>query len=188
MNLVCRNVVNKVECPRFLSKRRFIMRLKMLSICCVALASLVGLAAPEASAAEKLSDILRRSKWDGIIGAWVDADTKGVAAKTTYAWKIKDRVIEITTKGANKETVALMGVNGKTGEVFLMGADSDGAASLGKWDTKDNGDAVLGTAFTSGDGQEGTLSIRHHLEDKDTMIVTVELPLPIKFKMIRVKR
>jgi hypothetical protein len=162
--------------------------MKMLSICCVTLASFVALAAPAASAADKLSDILRKSKWNGIIGTWVDAETKGAAAKTTYAWKIKDRVIEITTKAANKETVALMGVNAKTGEVFHMGADNDGGASLGKWDTKDNGDVVLGFAFTGGDGLDGTLSIRHHLEDKDTMIVTVELPEPIKVKMIRVKR
>ena len=58
-----------------------------------------------------------------------------------------------------------------------MSADSDGSSSFGKWVVDDkNGDAVLGIGYTSGDGLEGGLSIRHHLEDKDTMIVTIELP------------
>ncbi len=161
------------------------MRRTNLAICSVVFTSLIALAAPQASAAEKLSDVLREAKWDGIVGTWVDADTKGEAFKTIYAWKVKDRVIEITTKERSKESVALMGVNGKSGEVFHMGADSDGSSSLGTWQVKDNGDAVLGIVFTSGDGQEGALSIRHHLADKDTVVVTIELPQPIKFKLIR---
>jgi len=68
---------------------------------------------------------------------------------------------------------------------FTWGADSDGASSIGKWELEEIGDAVLGVAFTSGDGQVGALRIRHHLEDEDTMIGTIELPQPIKFKMIR---
>ena len=149
------------------------------------LAGVLTVTAPAANAAEKLSDVLREAKWDGIVGTWVDADTKGEAYKVTYAWKIEDRVIEISTKYGGKETVALMGVNGKTGDVYHMGADSDGTSSLGKWELEDNGDAVLGIVYTSGDGQEGALSIRHHQEDKDTVVVTIELPEPIKFKLIR---
>ena len=34
-------------------------------------------------------------------------------------------------------------------------------------------------------GEQGTLSIRHHWDDEDTLIVTIELPEPIKIKMIR---
>jgi len=139
------------------------------------------------TAAEKLSDILRNLQWDGIIGTWVDAETNGQVAKVTYSWKIKDRVIEVTSKGNELETVALMGVNAKNGEVFHLGADSAGGSSLGKWELADNGDAVLELLFTGGDGEQGVMTIRHHREDKDTIIVTFELPDPIKFKMIRAK-
>jgi hypothetical protein len=43
------------------------------------------ISASQIVAAEKLSDILRESKWDGIIGTWVDPATKGATVKTTYA-------------------------------------------------------------------------------------------------------
>ena len=135
----------------------------------------------------KLSDVLRRTKWDGIIGTWVDAESKGAAAKATYDWKIKDRAIEITTVRGEHQDVALMGVNGKTGGVFHMGADSDGGSSIGKWIVQDNGDVVLGLVYTSSTGQEGEVIIRHHLVDKNTMIVTIEAPQPMRFKMIRTK-
>ena len=40
-------------------------------------------------------------------------------------------------------------------------------------------------AFVTGAGVEGTLKIMQRLEDKDTLIVTVELPEPVTFKMVR---
>ena len=118
------------------------------------------------------------------IATWVDMDSRGTVLKTKYAWKIEDRVIEVTQYQGRKQDVGLMGVNGKTSEVFHMGAASDGTSSQGRWEVDENGDAVLGLAFTSGDDQEGVLSIRHHPVDEDTMIVTIELAQPIKFKMI----
>ncbi|MCM2369273.1 hypothetical protein [Aporhodopirellula aestuarii] len=138
-------------------------------------------------AADNLSEILRKHQWDGIVGTWVDAQTKGEISKVTYAWKIEERVIEVTSEGSGLESVSLMGVNARTGEVFHMGADSEGASSLGKWTIDEKGDAVLGLLFTAGDGEQGGLSIRHHREDQDTMIVTLELPEPTTVKMIRVK-
>ncbi|MCP4464219.1 MAG: hypothetical protein GY819_15615 [Planctomycetaceae bacterium] len=87
------------------------------------------------SANDNLRDLLRKSKWDGIIGTSVDQASNGDAPETTYAWKIKDRVIEVVTKEAEKESVALIGVNAKTHDVFQMGATSDGSSSLGNWRT-----------------------------------------------------
>ena len=89
----------------------------------------------------KMGEVLRESKLDRLVGTWVDEGTKGVAFKATFAWKIKDRVIEITTKEGSKESVALMGVNAKNGEVFHLGADSDGGSSLGKWTVNEDGSA-----------------------------------------------
>ena len=150
-------------------------------------ATLLLFATAQAPAADKLSDILRESKWDDIIGTWVDADTKG-DYKVTYAWKLADRVVEVNSKYRGVETVGLMGVNAKNGDVFHMGADSAGGSSLGKWDIEDNGDAVLSIVFTGGDGEQGSLNIRHHREDKDTVLVTLELPEPIKIKLVRAKK
>ena len=147
----------------------------------------VALAPVQTSAAEKLSDILQRHGWEEIVGKWVDAETKGNVYTVNYSWKIKDRVIEVATKGREMTTVGLMGVNAKTGEVFHMGADSTGGSSLGQWDIDDNGDAILGLLFTGADGEQGALSIRHRLEGKDTLIATVELPEPITLKLTRVK-
>ena len=151
----------------------------------IAFAGVLSLAHSHASA-ESLGELLRESNWDRVIGTWVDADTKGEVITTTYAWKIEDRVVEITTQEANKESVALMGVNAKSGEVFHMGADSEGASSLGKWEL-DGRDAVLGLVYTTGEGQEGALSIRHHLEDENTMSITIELPQPIRVTMVKEK-
>ncbi|MCP4080119.1 MAG: hypothetical protein GY743_07715 [Planctomycetaceae bacterium] len=95
------------------------------------------------SANDNLRDILRKSKWDGIIGTWVDQASNGGALETTYAWKIKDRVIEVVTKEAEKESVALIGVNAKTHDVFQMGATSDGSSSLGNWRTGNSRTTVL---------------------------------------------
>ena len=128
------------------------MKLITIRIACLTLTCLLALSTTEVRAAEKLSDILREHKWDAVIGTWVDAETKGKGMTTTYAWKIEDRTVEITTKyGAEsgvRETVALMAVNAKTGQVVHMGADSDGGTSLGEWKVEDNGDAVLGIVFT----------------------------------------
>ncbi len=138
-----------------------------------------------ASANDNLKEILRESNWDGIIGTWVDRDSQGAAIKTTYSWKLKDRVIEVVTKEAGKESVALIGVNAKTNEVFQMGVASDGSSSLGSWNFKKDGMAVLGMAYTAGDGSEGALEIRLHLDDKDSMTITIVLPQPIEIEMVR---
>ena len=138
-------------------------------------------------AAEELSDILQRSNWNDIIGTWIDSGTKGEELKVTYSWKIENRVIEITTQDKEKESVGLMGVNAKNGEVFHMGADSTGGSSLGKWEVDHNGDAILGLLFTSGDGVPGALRIRHHRIDTDTIKVILELPEPIAFEIVRVE-
>lgn len=161
------------------------MRLTPRLIGFFTLASALSLASPEIHAAEKLSDILREHNWDGIIGKWGDAETGGKSFTVSYVWKIEDRLIETTTEYEDRESVALMGVNANSGEVFHMGADSDGGSSLGKWEVDDQGDAILGLVFTGGDGEQGAMSIRHRRVDDDTIVVTIELPEPITIRLIR---
>ncbi|HCN09636.1 MAG TPA: hypothetical protein DIT01_17050 [Lentisphaeria bacterium] len=143
------------------------------------------------AAAENLGDVLRESGWDRIIGTWVDAETKGSRNKTTYAWRFKDRVIEITSWDSwdgEKESVSLIGLNPRTGDVFNLSADSQGASSLGRWTVGKDGEAILDLMFVSGEGQEGILRIRQAFKDNDTLIVTIDLPEPIVFEMVRVKK
>ena len=58
-----------------------------------ALAAILFMLGGVTSYAETLGDTLRESKWDGIIGTWVDPETKGQNKKVTYAWKVKDHAI-----------------------------------------------------------------------------------------------
>lgn len=146
--------------------------------------ALLSLADNSARAAESLGDTLRKCGWEHIIGTWVDAETKGSKITTTYAWKYQDRVIQITTREGDKESVAIMNRNPNTGKVTTASADNQGGGSIGEWSLED-GDAVLGIAFVTGAGEEGVLRFRHHLDDKDTLLVTVELPEPITLKMVR---
>jgi len=145
------------------------------------------LCSSQATAAETLKDKLKEAGWDGVIGTWVDEATGGKRYTSTYAWKIQDRVIKITTKSPDNETVALMGVNAKTGQVFHMGADKQGASPIGEWKIDADGSAVLHLLFTGGDGAEGALQMRHMLVGKDKMEFTVQLARPLRYTLVRKK-
>ena len=134
-----------------------------------------------------LGEVLRRSGWDRLIGTWIDADTQGAGLKTTYAWKIEDRVVEVTSESPQRESAALMGFDARSGEIFQTGADSQGTRFTGKWDIQENGDALFALAYSPAQGQDGTLSLRYHRVDDDTLIMTVELPQPIRVKLVRSK-
>ena len=140
------------------------------------------------SYAETLGDALKESKWDRIIGTWVDPETKGQNAKSTYAWKVKDHAILVTSPFFGTNSVAIMGRNVKDGTVFHVGASSKGASSLGKWDFKD-GEAILGLGFVSGEGVEGVMQVRYTMKDENTVVVSVEglTPAPIVYTMVKVK-
>ena len=140
------------------------------------------------SYAKNLGDTLRESKWDGIIGTWVDPETKGQNKKVTYAWKVKDHAILVTGTAFGTSSVAIMGRSAKDGTVFHVGADSKGTSVLGKWDFKD-GDAILGLGFVSGEGVEGVMQIGYTMKDENTVTVSLEglTPEPIVYTMVKVK-
>ncbi len=142
-------------------------------------------ASPHLSA-ETLGEILRKSKWDRIIGTWAGTGLNPRKIKITYSWKIKDQVIEIITKEENKETVALMAVNAKTNEIFIVSANNRGGTTFGKWELKEN-HAVLKQSFTSPDGSQGRVTIRHQLTpDNRRMFVTIQLPQPTLLRLERI--
>ena len=149
----------------------------------ILLTSLDQLRAEEKS----LGEILAESRWNRLVGTWVDEDTMVTIATTTYAWKYDNHVIEANTKMGDLSASALIGCNAGSGEVFHMGADNQGGSSLGKW-TFNGDEAVLELGFTAADGQQGGLKIVHVLKDDDTMTVTIEAAEPITLTMIRKKK
>ena len=154
----------------------------------VALMAILFMLCGVTSYAKTLGDVLKESKWDGIIGTWVDTETKGQNRKVTYAWKVKDRAILVTGTAFGTNNVGIMGRNAKDGTVFHAGADSKGNTSLGKWDFKE-GEAILGLGFVSGEGVEGAMQIRYTMKDKNTVVVSIEglTPAPIVYSMVKVK-
>lgn len=150
-----------------------------------ALTAVCALAGPQSLMAESLGDVLRESGWDRVLGSWEGIDARGATNVVTYAWRFEDRLIEATGRRDGTESVALMGRNPKTGQIYHVGADSNGGGSMGAW-SQEEGDAVLGLRYVTGEGLEGGMRIRHHLEDDDTMVVTIEGPEPLSFTMKRV--
>jgi len=160
--------------------------MRTITACCAVVAAALTLGSIPAVAAGNLGDVLREAGWDRIIGTWTGANPKGSQIRITYAWRFKDRVLEITTRNGEKETVSLVARNPKTGKVFNASADNQGGSSIGEWKLED-GQTILDLAFVIGDGQEGTLRIRHKLENNDALTVTIDAPEPVTLKMTRVK-
>ena len=127
---------------------------------------------------------LSESGWDRIIGTWEDTKTNGSEIWLDYQWLYKNKVIKIISREGKKETTALMARNSKSGDIFSIATDNQGGSSVGKW--KINKDqAVLGILFVTGEGKEGALEITHKLENDDTMHVSLALPDPISFQLVR---
>lgn len=160
--------------------------MKSLFTSCVILVALAFFTT-QATAADTLKSKLKEAGFDGIIGTWVEQSSNGKNYTAVYSWKIEDRVIEVRTEDPSNETVALMGVNAASGQVFQMGADKQGASSLGEWKVDSDGSAVLGLAVTGGDGRQFTLQLRHKIIGQDKMQVTIQLPEPIQMTLVRKK-
>ncbi len=161
------------------------MKTTCFSIRNVALATLVAIAVPNVASAENLADRLREAKWDHVIGTWVDEDSGGEAFQLAFAWKFEDQLIEVTSKYEDRESVALMGINGKSRNVFHMGADNQGGSVRGNWNVEENGDAVLKAEYTLADGKEGEMSIRFQRVDTDTTVMKIETTEPIEVRLVR---
>ena len=158
------------------------MRRMNVLICCAVLASLTTLATSTATAADKLSDILREAKWDGIIGTWVDAKTNGKANRTTFAWKVKDRIIAVSSREGDKETASLIMVSHDKG-VVQIGGDNKGSTMYGRWEFKEK-TALVDLTVDVAENKELPIKLEYRLEDKDT--ITMSVPdWSLNLKLIR---
>ena len=153
-----------------------------------ALAAILFMLGGATSHAKTLGDTLRESKWDRIIGTWVDPETKGQNRKVTYTWKVKDHAILATGAAFGTNSVAIMGRNAKDGTLFHAGTDSKGTSFLGKWEVKD-GEAILGLGFVTGEGVEGVMQIRYAKKDENSLTVSLEgiSPQPIVYTLVKLK-
>jgi YVTN family beta-propeller protein len=141
-------------------------------------------AAARALRHSRLGDVLRDAKWGRLIGTWVDEPTGGKTSRTTFAWKIKDVLIESAHRDSSNESFALIGVNPETGEVFHNGADRGGSMFAGKWEFSPDGDATLNISYVNTDAQKGTLKLRYRLKD-DTLELRAGGPDSRPLKLIR---
>ncbi len=152
---------------------------------CAVVATVLAIGSISVQAAENLGGALRIPAWDSLIGTWVGKAPKGGEIRTTYTSRFKDKIIEITTKDGEKESVSLMGRNPKTGKVFYLSADNQGGSGLGECKLED-GQPILDLIGVTGDGQEGAVRIRTKFEDNDTMTITIDAKEPVTLKMTRV--
>ncbi|MFN9719493.1 MAG: hypothetical protein ACK58L_12400 [Planctomycetota bacterium] len=132
-----------------------------------------------------LGRVLRHSKWDRLVGTWVDEATNGAGLTSTWSWKIRDRVLESVSREPDKQSVALIGLRPDNGEIFHHGADAVGSSFDGTWTFPAEGDAVLKVSFFGSNGDKGTINIRYQLVDDDHLTITLELPQPIVVKLRR---
>src|SRR5262249_40006166 len=102
----------------------------------------------------------------------------------TFAWKIKDVLIESAHSDPSDGSVALIGVNPETGEVFHNGADRGGSMFAGHWDFSPDGDATLNISYVNTDAQKGTLKFRYRLKD-DALDLRVGGPDSRPLKLMR---
>jgi len=145
------------------------LRRSILALTGITALAISGLTIPAQGA--DLGEALDHAKWRGIVGTWVDSDTKGENLKITYAWKFENKLIEVNSTMGETKSLSLMGFNPDTEEVFMMGANSKGGGSIGKW-TMDGADAVLDLAYVGPDGETGKMKLKHHKVDDDTIEIT----------------
>ena len=148
------------------------------------IATLFLFSAMPAAEAEDLGAALTDSGWGGIIGTWVDIETKGRKHKVTYRWIYKGKAIEVVSREGEKESTAIIGMKPDGETVFHMGVDNEGGSFIGEW-TEDGQEAVLGLAFVTGKGEEGAIEIRQKLVAADALQVKVMLPEPMTIMMMK---
>ena len=141
-----------------------------LALIGIATIAVTGLTTPVRGA--DLGEALDSVEWRGILGTWVDSETKGEQVKVAYAWKFENKLIEVNSKMGETQSISLMGFNPDTEEVFMMGGNNKGGGSIGKW-SMDGEDAVLELSFVSETGDKGTMKFKHHRVDGDTIKITV---------------
>lgn len=157
-------------------------------ITCATVGGIVTILCASTALEKSLGDNLLESKWDRIIGSWVDPETKGQITKNTYTWKFKDRVILVTSKTHDLEGIAIIGKDSE-GTIYQMGADNQGTSHLGKWRLAD-GVAILELGFSTEQGVKGGMRASHHLKDDNTLIITIEglTPKPFTSTLVRDKK
>ncbi len=131
-----------------------------LAILC---ALLVSAFAPSLRAGN-LAEILEESELGSLIGTWVDEDSNGEGITITYTWQVKDHALGMSVRTPNRTSVALIGIDPKSGEVIHTTLDSKGGAGRGTWGEED-GVATLTLTVSDAEKKETKLKITHKIVD-----------------------
>ena len=145
------------------------LRRSILALTGIASLAITGLTTPAQGA--DLGEALDSVKWRGILGTWVDSETKSERVKIVYAWKFENKLIEVNSTMGETKGISLMGYNPDTEEVFMMGGNSKGGGNIGKW-TMEGSDAVLDLSYVRADGEKGKMNIKHHWVNDDTLEIS----------------
>ncbi|MEM1249880.1 MAG: hypothetical protein AAGK22_26130 [Acidobacteriota bacterium] len=143
---------------------------------------------PEPPPAPTLGDLVRNGGWTGLFGDWVDVGTRG-EFQVSLDWKIKNQLLELTTRDQNGPTVAVLRIDPKTGKVLHSGTNHSGTTISGHWDfTAEGGPRMIGR-FTSREGAEGDLTLQFKPGTDDAMVFAVGVggPRTSNIQMIRRK-
>jgi hypothetical protein len=133
----------------------------------------------------RLTDILARTRWERLLGTWKDEASGGTELTQVIRWKIPDRVLEISSHERDNESVSLVSVDPKTGEVLHSGGNARGDVFQGTWDLSKEDDAVLSLQLSPASGQRGNLVIHHRWLEEGRLEIQLDLPRPIRLKMQR---
>ena len=120
-----------------------------------------------------------------LLGTWKDEASGGTELTQVIRWKIPDRVLEITSHERDNESVSLVSVDPKTGEVLHSGGNARGDVFQGTWDLSKEDDAVLSLQLSPASGQRGNLVIHHRWLEEGRLEIQLDLPRPIRLKMQR---
>lgn len=145
------------------------LRRSFLALTGIAALAITGLTAPAQGA--DLGEALDHVNWRGILGTWVDSETKGERVRIAYTWKYENKLIEVNSSMGKTKSVSLMGFNPDSEEIFMMGGNNKGGGTIGKW-SMEGEDAILDLSYIRANGEKGKMKLKHHRVNENTIEVT----------------
>ena len=121
-----------------------------------------------------LGDLVSKGGWENLLGTWVDTGTLG-EFRVTLDWKIEGQMLEMTNVDQAGPTIAVIGVNPRTGTVDHSAINHSGTTISGQWDFEsDQGPLMIGT-FATPEGVEGKISLQFKPQNADSLVLAVKL-------------
>lgn len=149
----------------------------------------IAISTSKLHATEKLSDILDKNEFSGIVGTWFDKETLGKQIQMSFNWKLQDRVMEFTSIEGSKTTTGLICVSPADGNIFQIMSDSLGNTSMVQWRFKEKGVGVMNIKLIKSATKAESMKLAFKLTGQNTMTVKLEMKNiePLEVEMVRMK-